>query len=305
MKLNNWLPACLLLPLLLNGCDSSQDNADDKPVETAQVQSVSSQKWEANAEKTFHLQAQAWQQALDAFQQTPDQAHLTALRGQLENWYASFADQYLLLASRACQLDLQSVFTRLDSWPLYPGYLDSLPQWPDSGLINDPYLNMDRQTLRTQNGATDRAEASLGFAALFVVLNGTEDAPRALEAFSGDDDIVKRRREYLKLASEQLQADRKKLGSTATLTDRALQCGLALTLQQAGQIDSANNDGEGLFTPPALLAISKARLLKGVQDMDESTREDWEAVSPGINKAIEASAKQGWQPLQAWLDTQQ
>ena len=86
-------------------------------------------------------------------------------------------DHYLLAASRACQLNQQELLNRMDTWPLYPGYLDALPEWPESGLISDPYLEMTRKSLRTQHGATDASEASLGFAALFVALNGTEETP--------------------------------------------------------------------------------------------------------------------------------
>ena len=87
-------------------------------------------------------------------------------------------DHYLLAASRACQLKQQELLNRMDTWPLYPGYLDALPEWPESGLISDPYLEMTRKSLRVQHGATDASEASLGFAALFVALNARGRPPR-------------------------------------------------------------------------------------------------------------------------------
>ena len=226
----------------------------------------------------------------------------------LAQWYQRFASQYLLLASRACQQDgsanRQAILSRLDSWPLYPGYLDALPEWPESGLISDPYLELTRQNLRRQHGATDPAEASLGFAALAVALNGTTDTPKALAAFTGEEDTPARRRQYLKLAGEQLLADHQQLSLSRPLNELALQCGLMETLAHWQQLtDPASEQEDGLLIPALSTTVNKTELLNAVQTMDPAVLARWDQINPGIAGSIKQSEEKGWAPIKAWLTT--
>ncbi|MED5389154.1 MAG: imelysin family protein [Pseudomonadota bacterium] len=294
-----------LTVLALAACDnntpepSTRDVSDTASAVTADIPATV---WQQTANDAVKQAATDWQAALQAFAQTPEQAQLVTLRERLENWYGAFIDHYLLTASRACQLGQQALLERMDTWPLYPGYLDALPQWPESGLISDPYLEMTRKSLRTQHGATDPAEASLGFAALFVVLNGTEDSPKALALLAGDDEIALRRRQYLQLAGEQLQADAKLLSVDAPLDPQAMKCGLENVLARGARMDSSDLEAEGLFIPPAVKQANGNRLLKGVRNMDPATLEAWAEKTPGIEEALAASEEAGSNALREWLD---
>lgn len=300
-----------LLAGLLLACDSSTDNLTDtspKPASTATLTEIPAAQWQQQADERFTAAADAWQQALTRFEQTPDEQQLTALREALSQWYQRFASQYLLLASRACQQDgnvnRQVILSRLDSWPLYPGYLDALPQWPDSGLISDPYLELTRQNLRRQHGATDPAEASLGFAAMAVALNGTPDAPNTLAAFTGEEGVPARRRQYLKLAGEQLVADHQQLALNRPLNEMALQCGLMGTLAHWQQLsDSANEQEEGRLIPELSTSVIESALLNGVQTMAPDIIARWNQINPGIAGSIKQSEEKGWAPIKAWLST--
>ncbi len=288
-----------LLALVLSGCDNNtQEPAPSEERDTSITEAeIPASDWQQNADKAFQDSAAAWQQALLDFTETREQAQLDALR-----WYAAFVDHYLLAASRACQLNQQELLNRMDTWPLYPGYLDALPEWPESGLISDPYLEMTRKSLRTQHGATDASEASLGFAALFVALNGTEETPKALPLLAGDDEIALRRREYLQLATEQLLTDAKLLSVEAPLDSQALKCGLEHTLARDARKASTDLEAEGLFIPATVREVNAERLLKGVRNMDQTALEAWAEKAPGIEEALAASKKAGSEALQEWLN---
>lgn len=62
----------------------------------------------------------------------------------------------------------------IDAGDLQPGYLDAVPEYPHSGLINDIALGITASTLRRQHGLTDVSEVSLGFHALELVLWGVD-----------------------------------------------------------------------------------------------------------------------------------
>ena len=293
-----------LLALVLGGCDSN--TPEPTPTEEADLSAtmadIPATDWQQSADKAFQDNAAAWQQALDDFTQNREQAQLDELRDRLQSWYGAFVDHYLLAASRACQLGQEELLNRMDTWPLYPGYLDALPEWPESGLISDPYLEMTRKSLRTQHGATDASEASLGFAALFVALNGTGETPKSLPLLAGDDEIALRRRQYLQLAAEQLQTDAKLLSVEAPLDAQALTCGLEQTLVRNARKDSTDLEAEGLFIPATVREVNAKRLLKGVRDMDQTTLKAWAEKAAGIEEALAASKKEGSEALSAWLN---
>jgi len=294
----------VLLALVLAACDSNTpEPAPSEERDTSITEAeIPASDWQQNADKAFQDSAAAWQQALHDFTETREQAQLDALRDRLEDWYAAFVDHYLLAASRACQLRQQELLNRMDTWPLYPGYLDALPQWPESGLISDPYLEMTRKSLRTQHGATDASEASLGFAALFVALNGTEETPKALPLLAGEDEIALRRRQYLQLAGEQLQADAKLLSVDAPLDSPSLKCGLEHTLARDAGKDSTDLEAEGLFIPATVREVNAKQLMKGMRNMDSTTLAGWAEKAPGIKEAIAASKKEDSEALSAWLN---
>ena len=89
----------------------------------------------------------------------------------------------------------------LETWPLQPGFIDSLPEYPDSGVVNDITMSIDLPSLRQQHGVTDREELCLGFHTLEYLVY-----ERSLEDFSPNDksEFVERRRLLLKLLGEEV-----------------------------------------------------------------------------------------------------
>jgi len=61
---------------------------------------------------------------------------------------------------------------RIDSWPIEPGYIDYLPLYPLSGIVNDLTLKINEEDIRAQHGFSDMRFASLGFHPIEFLLFG-------------------------------------------------------------------------------------------------------------------------------------
>lgn len=96
---------------------------------------------------------------------------------------------------------------QLDAWPIQPGFLDSLPDYPESGIINDVTITIDADSLKRQNGITDSEEVSLGFHPLeyYAFDRPVEDFINPAEGQPDPGNIARRRAALLAIA-ETLQA---------------------------------------------------------------------------------------------------
>ena len=135
-------------------------------------------------------------------------------------------------------IDYDDLLIQLDSWPIEGGYIDYIPGYPFSGIVNDLALNIDEKNLRSQHGFTDPTNASLGYHALEfmfwghegkrsahdffpqentapVPINDTEESAHNYDEHSINANGAtahtpqnhNRRRQYTKLLSELLQKD--------------------------------------------------------------------------------------------------
>lgn len=300
MKASITVMAAALLALALSGCDAPDAPAPQAEQPEPAQSSIPVSDWQQQHRQQFEAAAARWQQALVTLDQEADQSSLDAARLALADWYDTFTAQTLLLNARACQLDQQALLERMDSWPLYPGYIDAMPQWPESGLISDPYLEMDRKTLRLQHGATDAAEASLGFAAMLVVLNGTGEAPRGLEHFQGEDNNAPRRLRYLKLAGEQAVADYQSLSNSLPVSADNLDCALSRIIERHQKLASSAVNDDELVIPDTVRRTVNDRLLASLEQLPDSAASAWNESRPGLLDTLAASAEEGWGPLEAW-----
>lgn len=155
-----------------------------------------------------------------------DQAALDALKAQ---WQACFnqyqASTVLLAVSPEQHGILAEARSRLGNPLTMPGFIDSVEEYPYSGIVNDASLPLDTDTLRQQHGITDEAEVSIGFDVVAFLLWGEhrqkpELAPRPVTdyeiASNWDDSTTElpieehpnnRRRRLLALTLELLAAD--------------------------------------------------------------------------------------------------
>ena len=92
---------------------------------------------------------------------------------------------------------------QIDAWPIQEGFLDSIPNYPQSGIINDLTVAIDTESLQEQHGITDSREVSLGFHALEFLIFG-----RTPENFGLSGDNIKlRRRAAMKIILDLLISD--------------------------------------------------------------------------------------------------
>ena len=160
---------------------------------------------------------EAWRTAYDAYLYTLLYANLS-LRDPVE-WQKK-------------GIDYAQTLTQLDSWPIAGGYIDHVPGYPFTGIVNDLALPLTPDNLLDQHGFSDPSYASIGFHVLEFMLWG-EDGQRQASDFQARDntravvdkndneppspDILvenrstkqvqnqHRRRLYIQLVSDQLQ----------------------------------------------------------------------------------------------------
>ncbi len=77
----------------------------------------------------------------------------------------------------------------LDSWPIEAGYIDYLPMYPLSGIVNDLTLKITAEGIYEQHGFSDRRYASIGFHPLEFLLFG-ENGQRSAKDFVPQDNSV-------------------------------------------------------------------------------------------------------------------
>lgn len=86
-------------------------------------------------------------------------------------------NQYHLLSSQAGltathQQELESLYNQLGNLLAFPGYIDSVVDYPHSGIVNDTGLVLNEQNLRHQHELTDSSEVSIGFDVIEFLLWG-------------------------------------------------------------------------------------------------------------------------------------
>ncbi len=256
-----------------------------------------------------------WRDALDALLATPDDERLAAADTQWRALYAAFNRHYLVLAAHACAGQRQAALQRLDSWPLYPAYVDALPAWPDSGIVNDPALELTAASLRRQQGATADGEIALGFQPLRLLIAGAESAPRRTKDLRAEGDapaaaLRERRRTYLRLAADQLQTDLNALDQDGDLTLTSLRCALETLDDRLASLQThrqATAPEEGLYIPAVSVEILDATqpataLTQLSADANSDARAALEEGYPGFQTALDQAVEaQSWTPIGEWL----
>lgn len=208
--------------------------------------------------------------AIDGLLNDPEEERLETARNAWRAVYQNWNRGFVVLASLALD-DPQrlAALLRSDPLPIMPGYVDSLSEWPESGIVHDVTVPLDRDSLLAQQDVTAEGEASVGFQVLQFLLFGEPDQPRTVaeltateasednaEAAEAGDEAglpSNRRRSYLKTTAELLADDLTLLAEPTQINGqdliRALSQALALanerlgTLNQLeGQTDPAGGD---------------------------------------------------------------
>jgi hypothetical protein len=93
-------------------------------------------------------------------------------------------------------------FHRIDAWPMETGFLDSLPDYPGSGIVSDGTLEITATSLEEQHQITDASEVALGFHVLEYYA-----FERDIEDFRRDAPNYRKRQQLVQLVAELLLVD--------------------------------------------------------------------------------------------------
>jgi uncharacterized iron-regulated protein len=191
---------CLCLPIAFTACGDSPEPANSErsaeainqqaqtsvnPVDAA-LQTLLSNRFNAHAEQ-LSLQLGTLEQAIDSLLDNPTPASLESAQQAWRVSYQSYneARPYLLCAALTND-KLSGQLKRSDLFPIFPGYIDSLKQWPGSGLVNDISIELTEASLLQQQGFTSESDVTTGFQVMEFLLFGEADAARPAAAFAID-----------------------------------------------------------------------------------------------------------------------
>ncbi|WP_444923997.1 imelysin family protein [Microbulbifer sp. DLAB2-AF] len=175
--------------------------------------------WQAGQAQVLHAHAsvETLRRAVDALLAQPDEEQLEEARLAWLDAHREFAATlpYIQLAFSPSDLRSQGrkLLLALDSWPAQPGYLDTVPGYSDSGIVNDTAIELTLTNLRKQHRLTAHEEASTGFHALEVMLWGptsermAEDFVAVSEGERPEALAANRRRELTSLIAKGIEED--------------------------------------------------------------------------------------------------
>ena len=195
-------PLVLLLVILLAACDGQpalRTNDSDTIYANDVVQAFSEfQHAQINQINACLMSLEQLQILVDEFLSAPNSANQeSAKRAWLQAHKAFLGSNLFSLVSQN-----QLIF-QIDAWPIQEGFLDSIPDYPQSGIINDLTVAIDAESLQEQHGITDSREVSLGFHALEFLIFSRKPGDFGL---SGDN-IKLRRRAAMKIIVDLLISD--------------------------------------------------------------------------------------------------
>ncbi len=100
----------------------------------------------------------------------------------------------------------------LNSWPVNEAYIDYVRGNLHSGIVNDLTKPLTRATLTAANQADDEVNVATGYHAVEFLLWGQDfnlngPGQRPAKDYAGDNEASKRRRTYLKLATDMILED--------------------------------------------------------------------------------------------------
>lgn len=128
---------------------------------------------------------------------------------ELTTLHRYFATQLLEEQYGLALLDLQY---QINHWPIVPGYIDYVDGYPDSGLVYDINVGLNRTSLRAQNGSFDVSEVALGFHVIEFLLwgNSTDSITRPAADYRAIDKLSPEELER-GYTLEQLSSNRRRL----------------------------------------------------------------------------------------------
>lgn len=157
--------------------------------------------------------AKALQKAVDDFAAAPSAAGLEAARKAWQAAREPYGQSEVFRFYGGPIDDAKDVEGRLNAWPLDEAYIDYVKGKADSGLINKSKSPLTIDSLIKLNAKDGEANVATGYHAIEFLLwgqdfnqNGPGDRPYT-DFVDGQGKNAERRRQYLKLVTQQVVAD--------------------------------------------------------------------------------------------------
>jgi putative iron-regulated protein len=150
--------------------------------------------------------ARPLQTAVNALLAAPSDETLKAAR---KAWIDARPSYLKTEAYRFYDGPIDAVEGEINAWPLNEAYIDYVEGKPDAGLVNDPKAKLDVDGLEGLNQKQDEADVTIGWHAIEFLLWGqdlsaTGPGDRAFTDYIAGQGSNDRRRDYLKLVTDQL-----------------------------------------------------------------------------------------------------
>lgn len=239
-QLVRQLAPCVALALglfMVSGCERSvetpaADAESGQPVEAAPsvadeaaADALSTGYWQAGQAQVIDTEAaaEALERAITTLLDSPTEDHLEAAKLAWLDAHRELAGAlpYIQVAFAPAGLQEQGreLMLALNSWPIQAGYLDTVPGYSSSGIVNDTAIELTLANLRKQHRLTAHEEASTGYHALEVMLWGptSERSAEDFAAVGGGEEpearAANRRRELTRLIAQGIREDSARLAS--------------------------------------------------------------------------------------------
>ncbi|MFK4752434.1 imelysin family protein [Oceanobacter antarcticus] len=184
-----WLYSLLLL--CIAGCDQAPAPAQPLPAAVDFTGDPATHPEKINdhlihSALDSHIQAcasaEALQNAITTLLDHPNPFTLAASRDAWRDSYSAFLRARLYgflpvtdpVEWQRQGLSYHQTLSLIDSWPIEGGYIDYLPGYPFTGIVNDLTLPLSSDTLQQQHGFADPASVSLGFHVIEFLLWGSD-----------------------------------------------------------------------------------------------------------------------------------
>ena len=219
-------PVALAMVLALSACEAKkteeiapQVQPEPQVFDEQAAEALSQSYWQAGQALLIDSRAavEALNRAVATLLDKPSEDHLEAAKLAWLDAHREFAAAlpYLQLAFAPTELRDQGrkLLLALDSWPVQPGYLDTVPGYSESGIVNDTAVELTLTNLRKQHRLTANEEASTGFHAMEIMLwgpTGERSAEQFLAVSKGEKPealAANRRRELTRLIGQGIAED--------------------------------------------------------------------------------------------------
>lgn len=210
----------MLALVLLAGCSESvtEPTVVVPPITTIEASPVAA-KFSAASSKAnagFLNQVADFSARSQYFLDNPNEEALKTLQTSWLQTHLAYSHAMFGLLGSASD-DPELAF-RFDAWPIQAGFIDNLPLYPESGIVFDDTLPITIENLFDQHGITHNEEVILGLHALELLI-----FTRPVSDFkSGQNKFNDRRRELLKIITEQLKVDATQLVEVAEAVSQDL-----------------------------------------------------------------------------------